>query len=462
MAEQHTTLNRTLGLRLAIVIVLGNILGSGIYKKVAPMAAELDSSFLVLLCWLLAGVITLFGTLCSMELAGMFAETGGEFVYFRRIYNRFFSYLYGWANLAVLKTATISSLAYVFAQSLNGIFPLPPFLESLSDWSLFGVFYPFADFHVKTVAVLLILLLTYINTYGIRTGMGLSTAFMVLIILGISLIVFFGLASKQSDLTLLAYQPNDSEVGFSAILTAMLAAFWGYEGWNSVGYVAGEIKNPKRNIPLSLLIGLLIVIVIYLLINATYLSLLPISQLTSIFQSSNMIAAVEAVKVFWGNTGGIVISSLILITVLACTHASVISSSRIYYAMGQKGMLFTGIGKLNKSRVPGNSLWLQGIWSSMLVMSGTFDQLTDMLVFAAFVFYGATAFGVFVMRVKEPDLERPYRTWGYPVIPAVYVLFCVALVINTIVTQPREAIIGISLVRAGIPLFYYFRKNMEK
>jgi basic amino acid/polyamine antiporter, APA family len=284
---------------------------------------------------------------------------------------------------------------------------------------------------------------------------------MVLIMLGISLIVIFGLTSKQSDLTLVTNLPSKDQFTLSTILTAMLAAFWGYEGWNSVGFVAGEIKSPKRNIPLSLLFGLLIVIVIYLLINATYLSLLPISQLTSIYHSTNMIAAVEAVKVFWGNTGGILISALILVTVLACTHASVISSSRIYYAMGQKRMLFSGLGVLNKSRVPGNSLWLQGIWSSLLVLSGTFDQLTDMLVFAAFIFYGATAFGVFVMRVKGPELERPYRTWGYPVVPAVYVLFCIVLVINTLVTQPREAIIGIALVAAGIPLYFYFRKNME-
>jgi basic amino acid/polyamine antiporter, APA family len=292
--------------------------------------------------------------------------------------------------------------------------------------------------------------------------MGLSTALLALILLGISLIVIFGFASKQSDLTLLASLPGDSEISLSAMLTAMLAAFWGYEGWNSVGYVAGEIKEPKKNIPLSLLFGLLIVIVIYLLANTAYLTLLPVSTLTSLYQSNNMIAAVEAVKVFWGESGGIVISTLILITVLACTHASVISSSRIYYAMGQKGMLFSGLGVLNKSRVPGNSLWLQGIWSSLLVLSGTFDQLTDMLVFAAFIFYGATAFGVFVMRKKAPELERPYRTWGYPVIPAVYVLFCMALVINTLITQPREAVIGISLVAAGIPLFFYFRKNMEK
>lgn len=425
------------------------------------MAAELDSAFLVLICWALAGIVTLFGTLSSMELAGMLADTGGEFVYFKRIYNRFFSYLYGWSNLAILKTATIASLAYVFAQSLNSIFALPVMLASLHDFSLFGVFYPFADFNVKFVGILLIMLLTYFNTFGIRTGIGLSSALLILIMTGIGLIVIFGLSSDASDVTAIAHIPPMREVGFSAMLTAMLAAFWGYEGWNSVGFVAGEIKEPRKNIPLSLLYGLLIVIGLYLLVNFTYLTLLSVDQLDAIYQSSNTIAAVEAVKVFWGDRGGVIISILILVTVLACTHASVISSSRIYYAMGQRGMLFSSIGQLNKARVPGNSLWLQGIWSSVLVLSGTFDQLTDMLVFAAFIFYGATAFGVIVMRWKEPDLYRPYKTWGYPVVPVLYVLFCVTLIINTVSTRPREAIIGLALIAAGIPLFFYFRKQME-
>lgn len=461
MNKPATTLNQSLGLKLAVVVVVGNILGSGIYKKVAPMAAELDSAFLVLLCWLLAGIVTLFGTLSSMELAGMLADTGGEFVYFKRIYNRFFSYLYGWANLSILKTATIASLGYVFAQSLNEIVAIPSILSSLQEFSLFGVFYPFADFNIKVVAILLILILTYINTYGIRTGMGLSTGLLVMILLGIFLIVFFGLTSSKSDFAPVVQVPPLKDVSISALLTAMLAAFWGYEGWNSVGFIAGEIKEPRKNIPLSLLFGLLIVIALYMLVNFTYLTLLPINQLTMVYKSTNQIAAVEAVKIFWGDNGGIIISTLILVTVLACTHASVISSSRIYYAMSNMGMFFTSIGTLNKNRVPHNSLWLQGIWSSLLVLSGTFDQLTDMLVFAAFIFYGATAFGVFVMRVKEPDTPRPYKTWGYPVIPALYVLFCVVFIGNTLLTKPREAMIGIFLVATGIPFYFYFRKSMN-
>jgi len=216
------------------------------------MAAVLDSAWLVLICWALAGVVTLFGTLSSMELAGMLADTGGEFVYFKRIYNRFFSYLYGWSNLAILKTATISSLAYVFAQSLNELITLPQLLTQLNEVSFLGVFYPFADLNVKVVAILLILLLTLFNTQGIKTGVGLSTTLLVLILIGIFVIVFFGLSSEQSNVVQMSSGSGFSEIGFSAILTAMLAAFWGYEGWNSVGFVAGEIKDPHKNIPLSL------------------------------------------------------------------------------------------------------------------------------------------------------------------------------------------------------------------
>ncbi|MEQ9592165.1 MAG: amino acid permease [Cyclobacteriaceae bacterium] len=453
------TLDRSLGLKFAVVVVVGNILGSGVYKKVAPMAAELDSSFLVLLCWALGGVVTLFGTLTSMELAGMLAETGGEFVYFKRIYNRFFAYLYGWSNFAILKTATISSLGYVFAQSLNEIITIPPVLTSLAEVNVFGVFFPFEDFNIKLIAISLIIALTIFNSFGIKTGIRFSTGLLILIITGIFIIIVFGLSSKEADPSMVFRDVSIGSVGVSAILTAMLAAFWGYEGWNAVGFIAGEIKEPRKNIPLSLLSGLLIVIVIYLLVNFAYLTLLSTEQLEAIYISTNQIAAVEAVKVFWGETGGTLISMLILITVLGCTHASVLSSSRIYFAMGRMGMFFKSTGVLNKARVPGTSLWFQGIWSSILVLSGTFDQLTDTLVFAAFIFYGSTAFGVFVMRYKEPDLHRPYKAFGYPIIPALYVMFCVALIINTVASRPREALIGLSLILLGIPFYRYFSKG---
>jgi basic amino acid/polyamine antiporter, APA family len=456
-------LRKSLGLKLAVVVVIGNIIGSGVYKKIAPMAAELDSAAMVLVCWVLGGLITLFGALSNAELAGMLADTGGEVVYYKRIYNRFVSYIYGWTNFTIIKTASIASLAYVFAQSVNSMVPLPQVWASIAPYSIGGVFHPFAGFNVKLLAIGLILFLTFVNTLGIRRGMNLSAVMLGLVITGLMIIVVFGLSAPQSDLVqVFEITPAARATGFGAIFTAMLAAFWAYEGWNSVGFVAGEIRNPRRNVPLSLMFGLFGVIAIYLLVNTAYLSLLTTEQLTEIYHSSTKIAAVEAVRVFWGNQGVVAISLLILLTTLGCAHASVITNARIYYAMANDRLFFKGAARVNRSGVPGIALWMQGAWASLLVLSGTFDQLTDTLIFAAFLFYGATTLGVFVMRVREPDLERPYKVWGYPVIPAIFIAFCIALTINTIMSRPREAAIGLTLIALGIPFYFLFRRAGRK
>ncbi len=454
------SLDRSLGVKLAVVVVIGNILGSGVYKKVAPMAAELDSSLMVLACWVLGGLITLFGALSNAELAGMFADTGGEFVYFKRIYNRFISFIYGWTNFTIIRTASIASLAYVFSQSVNSMAALPQVMPEMADYNIGGVFYPFAGFNVKLLSIGLILALTWFNTMGIRRGMNLSTALLILVSAGLLVITVFGFSSPQADVRhVFEVDHATRSTGFGAMFTALLAAFWAYEGWNSVGYVAGEIRNPNRNVPLSLMFGLVGVIAIYLLVNTAYLSLLSTNQLAAIYASENQIAAVEAARVFGGSTGAMLISLLILITTLGCAHATVLSSSRIYYAMARDGMFFRKVNSINKAHVPDVSLWFQGIWACILVLSGNFDQLTDTLIFAAFIFYGASALGVFVMRIREPNLERPYKVWGYPVIPAIFVVFCVALTFNTIMSRPREAAIGLSLIAAGIPFYFLFRKN---
>jgi basic amino acid/polyamine antiporter, APA family len=462
MANQRN-LVRTLGLSYVIIFVVANIIGSGVYKKIAPMAAELHSSVWILMAWIVAGVITIFGALCNAEVAGLLADTGGEFVYLKRIYNRFFAFLYGWSLFTVIQTATISSLAYVFAQSLNNMIPLPEIFPSLQNLSIGGVFFPFQDFGIKLTAILLILLLTNLNISGLKSGVWVSKTILALVFLGLFLIVFFGLTSNVvkpanfmdvKDLT-------SGAVTFSSFFTAMLAAFWAYQGWVSVGFIGGEVKDAKRNIPKGIVIGVLIVIIIYLLVNVTYLSLLSIPQLEQIRGSGIQIAAVEAVRSFWGTGGVMFISLLILLTTLGCTNASILTGARPYYAMAREKLFFPGIGKLNKTNVPGNSLLWQGIWASVLVMSGTFDQLTDMLIFAVFIFYGATTLGVFILRHKMRDAYRPYKVWGYPVVPAIFIIFCICLIFNTIITRPREAAIGIVLILSGIPVYYLLQKRFS-
>jgi basic amino acid/polyamine antiporter, APA family len=459
--NNQRNLVRSLGIGYVIIFVIANIIGSGVYKKIAPMAAELHSSVWILAAWTVGGIITLFGALSNAEVAGLLADTGGEFVYLKRIYNRFFSFMYGWSLFTVIQTATISSLAYVFAQSLNSIFPIPHLFDSIKSLSIGGVFFPFQDFGIKSVAILLILILTGLNISGLKSGAGLSKAIMFLVFTGLGTIVIFGLTSRSSHPeNILTLTVNvKGTVTVSAFYTAMLAAFWAYQGWVSVGFIGGEIKDPTRNIPKGIVTGVLIVIAIYLVVNFTYLTLLSIPQLEQIHSAGNQIAAVEAVKSFWGQGGVLFISVLILITTLGCTNASILTGARPYYAMARENLFFKGIAKINEAKVPSNSLLWQGIWASVLVLSGTFDQLTDMIIFAVFIFYGATTLGVFILRRKMPDAHRPYKVWGYPVVPAIFILFCIGLFFNTIITRPREAAIGLILIFAGIPVYFLLKKK---
>jgi len=457
----RSQLNRSLGLRLVVVVVVGNIIGSGVYKKVAPMAAELHSSGWVLICWLLGGIITLFGALSNAEVAGLLADTGGEYAYYKKIYNRFFAFLFGWSLFVVIQTAGISSLAYVFAQSFNSIVHFPPILSSLSDFSIGGVFFPFENFNVKLTAIILIIILTLLNTKGIKTGTGVSTGILFLVFGGIFIIVAAGFSSGHVDISssFKMQTTNNTPVTVSAVFTAMLAAFWGYQGWASIGYIGGEVKDPRRNIPRGIAIGVFTIIALYMLVNATYLSLLSIPAVEEIYHSGNKIAAVEAVRSFWGQNGALFISVLILITTLGCTNATILASSRPYFAMAREGLFFAPVAKLNKAQAPANSLIYQGVWACLLVLSGTFDQLTDMIIFAVFIYYGATTLGVFILRKKMPDVPRPYKVWGYPVVPAIVIIFCAVLIFNTVFARPREAGIGVVLMLTGVPMYWWFKKN---
>jgi basic amino acid/polyamine antiporter, APA family len=461
MSSNSDGLNRSLGLPLVVVVVVGNIIGSGVYKKIAPMAAELHSPGWILICWLLGGIISLFGALSNAEVAGLLADTGGEYVYYKKIYNRFFAFFFGWSLFTVIQTAAISSLAYVFAQSLNSLGPLPPLLSHLATFNIGGVFYPFADFSVKLTAMALIISLTLINTRGIKAGAGIGTGILLLVFAGIFTIIFFGLTSEKAVVSqsVQLAPTNQQPVTLSAIFTAMLAAFWAYQGWAAIGYVGGEIKDANRIIPQGIAIGVFLVIAVYLLINATYLSLLPVPVLEEINAAGNKIAAVEAVRSFWGTRGALFISLLILVTTLGCTHATILASCRPYYAMAREGLFFRKAAKLNQVQAPANSLWYQCIWACLLVLSGTFDQLTDMVIFAVFIYYGATTLGVFILRRKMPAAPRPYRVWGYPVMPAFMVLFCAALVVNTFFTRPREAVLGLVLMLTGIPMYLWFTRR---
>lgn len=470
MSQESSTqgkLIQSLGLFSAFVLTVSSVIGSGVYKKVAPMSAELLSPDLVLLAWVVAGLITLCGALSNAEVAGLLADSGGEYVYFRKIYNKFFAFLFGWANFAVIRSASIASIAYIFAQSLNTLIPIPTLSESWSQISIFGVFTPFDNFGVKCVTVLLILALSYNNYIGIKFGEGLSRGLLIIVVISIFFIILLGLAigggsweNFQTPASTYVSRSFFDSAFITGFFSALLAAFWAYEGWSATGYIGGEIKNPKRNLPLALVTGVLFVMLVYVLINFTYLFVLPIEEIINAHKTQNTIAAIAVIKHFLGSGGVLFISILILLTTLGCTNTTLLGPPRLYYAMAREGVFFKAATYIHpKYNTPSKAIIIQAIWASLLVFSGSFDQLTDMLIFAAFIFYGATTVGVFILRKRMPDAYRPYKAWGYPLVPLVFILFCIALVIITLIGKPREALIGLALIGSGLPFYYFWNKK---
>jgi APA family basic amino acid/polyamine antiporter len=438
------------------------MIGSGVFKKLAPMAKELNSGYLILLCWAIAGLITLFGALTNAEIASLIAAPGGQYAYFKNMYGKFFSFLFGWSCFAVIQSASIASIAYVFAHSVHSLVPLPVLPESWEKFSILGIFFPLDNFGVKLVAIFAIFFLSFANYRGVIFGGWLNNTFTLLKLIGIVSIIALGLylGNGNTSVAPVAYPVNSGLGIFGAMFTAMLGAFWAYDGWNNVGFLGGEIQNPKKNIPLALTLGVASVMLIYLAINFVYLYLMPMSEILRIAQDQNSILAVEIAKNFLGKTGYYFIAVLILVSTLGATNGSLLSSSRIYFAMSQDRVFFSCMGNCHPQfKTPSTSLIVQAIWTSVLVLSGTFDQLTDMLIFAAFIFYGAGAFGVFVLRKKMKDLPRIYKTPAF--IPIIFILFSIVLVMVTILQNPRNAGMGLVLILSGIPFYIFWNRNCK-
>lgn len=459
------TLKPKIGLSAATFLVVSVIIGSGVFKKIAPMAQELGSSWLIILCWLVAGLISLAGALSTAEMVSMFPNSGGEYFYFQKVYGRFFSFLYGWSSFAVIKTAAISALAYIFAQSLNSLIPLPTLG---SDESFMGIAL-FQNLSIKLLASVLIILLTLLNYRGVQFAEKLSsllTYLMLFCILSFLIVGFFsGKGSTQNLTTTSLVSSHPVPQGWNllkALFIASLGAFWGYEGWNNIAYIGEEVKNPKKILPVALGVGTIIVIVAYVLLNTLFVYILPIDFFIELNATPNKIAAVEVAGKISGTLGMTLIAGLILVTTMNSTNSSILMSARILYAMARDKMFFSKAASVHpKYNTPDIALFIQAFWAIILVFTGTFDQLTDMLVFASFLFYGSTALGVIIMRVKHPQMVRAYKVIGYPFVPAIFCLFCVSLFISTIINQPLEAIWGISLMATGIPVYYWLRKKHQ-
>jgi len=457
---------RSVTLFSAFILTVSSVIGSGVYKKVAPMSAELLSPGLVLIAWGLAGIITLCGTLSNAEIASMLADSGGEYVYFRKIYNRFFAFIFGWTCFAVIRSAAAASIAYVFAHSFNALVTLPVLPESWEQLTVFGIFTPFHNFGVKMLTVFLLIGLSYNNYIGLRFGEGLSRVVTLIVVGSIFLIIVLGLSSGDGSLVNVQTPAKEfvdrswlDPVFIETMFAALLAAFWAYEGWTSTGYIGGEIRNANRNLPLALVSGVSFVMLVYLCINFTYLYVLPMDEIIAVHLSVNSIAAVEVVRNFLGTSGAMGMAVLILITTFGCTNTTLLGPPRLYYAMAKEGYFFKAASYIHpKYNTPSKAIVIQAVWASLLVFSASFDQLTDMLIFAAFIFYGATALGVFILRIRMPHAARPYKAFGYPIVPAIFIVFCVFLVVITLMARPREALIGLGLMATGLPFYWYWSK----
>jgi basic amino acid/polyamine antiporter, APA family len=404
----------------------------------------------------------------------MMPETGGQFVFFKAMYGDFFAFLYGWAAFAVFNTAGNASIAYVLGTYTEYFIILPRFDEAIErsiqlTIPFIGTIFPLENFGVKSVTIFIVVTLTFINYRSTRSGGNIQVVFTVLKILAMAIIVFGLLFSGDGHVVNLFEDSSVIQPGGWAFLAALVAAtsgaFWGYDGWNNITFVAGEIKDPQRNIPRSLLAGLLICITTYGLITVAYEYVLPIDRIAS----SAMVASDAAVVVL-GTAGGGIIALMVIISTFGTTNGNVLATARVTFAMAQDRRFFSFAGKVHpRFNTPGNALWLQGAWTSMLVMSGSFDMLTDMLIFVSWFFYGMSALGVFVLRYKMPERSRPYKVWGYPFVPGIFVgftfFFLAATLINDIhlyhtgKTVLINSLLGVLLTALGIPLYWYFKST---
>jgi basic amino acid/polyamine antiporter, APA family len=467
--------NRTISLNTTIAIVIGGVIGSGIFMKPALMASQLGSPLILLSVWLVAGMISLFGALSNCELATMFPETGGPYIFFKKIYGNGFAFVYGWAAFAVSNTAGNASIAYIFSEYANYFIDLPRFSEATEQSvqlsiPYIGTIFILKNFGVKVLTVFLVLLLTWVNYIGVKEGGTLQRILTAMKVVAMMLLIggilFSSKGSSQNIITSSPSMPSGWAL-IAAYMAALSGAFWAYDGWNNITFVAGEIKDPQRTIPKGLFTGLLTCVIIYALINLAYIYILPIE----IFAGSSFVAS-DAATVAWGTVGGSVIALLVMLSTLGATNANILATARTTYAMGEGNKLFTKAGKIHpKFKTPGKALILNAIWSSVLIFSGSFDMLTDMLIFVSWFFYGASALGVIILRIKMKNTHRPYKVWGYPVVPVLFVCFVAFFLISTLCSDIHNykngtspiinSLLGIVITCIGLPVYYFSKKPAD-
>ena len=473
---------RGLGLIAAISIIIGNVVGTGVFLKARVMTCNVGDPVWVLIAWIAAGILSLAGALTYAELAAMKPEAGGEYVFLRDAYGRVSSFLYGWMLIFVGKTGAQASVAVVFAIGLND-FLGGKLKQTLIRQDIFGYSYELTS--LQLIAVLMIIIFTAINCASVIFSGRIAT---VLTVVKIGLIAFVGIGAfiwvtggtfehfsmineggkceGVSDSVKYGSATYSFIGGFAA---AMLGALWGYDGWNNLTLVAGEIKNPGKNIPIALIGGTIVIILLYVFVHLSYFYVLDPTSIASVSKDSSV--AKEVVSRFFGGdiktfATGFAVSLFtigLMLSSIGTLHTSILTGARVPYAMAKDGLMFESFGRLSeKTRVPVYALIFQGVWGSLLALSGSFDTLTDYVVFGSWIFYALVTSSVFVFRKKYPDAERPYKAFGYPVVPLLFLLVAGWLLINTMISTPTQSFAGIFLILLGLPVYYYLTKRQNK
>ena len=456
-SAQESLLVRGLGTWDGTLLTIGSIVGTGIFLTTSDMARVLPHPGLILLVWLAGGLLTLAGALTYGELGAMFPRAGGLYHFVKEAYGPLWGFLYGWTAFLVIMSGGIAALGVAFGEYLGSFVPFFSTRNVLATvpvgswtWTLSGG---------QIAAALAILFLTVVNHLGLKEGAGLQNALTVLKIGAIVVLAVLGLVVR-APVTPDFYGPAGPIPGglLAAFGVAMIAALWTYDGWYGLTCSAGEMRDPGRSLPRGLILGTAAVTLLYLLLNLVYTRALTLPAMAE----SPRIAETAAAVLF-GSGAARIVSAIVLVSTFGCLSSTILYSSRIYLPMAEDGLFFRSLARVHpRHRTPVACLWAQTAWSLVLTFSGTYSQLYTYVIFASVVFHAMTAAAVFVFRRRLPDFPRPYRTWGYPLVPALFILACLLLIANTLKESPAESLVGLGLVALGLPAYAMFRRRFVK
>ena len=487
---------KSLGLLDASMIVAGSMIGSGIFIVSAGIARQVGSPGLLLVVWLATGLMTTMAALCYGELAAAMPLAGGEYIFLRESLGRLWGFLYGWATLLVIQTATIAAVAIAFSNFTGVLFPW--FSSSAWVWKL-GTFGPYrmwfgalGPYNVglntqNLLAISSIVFLTWMNTRGLRIGARVQNIFTIAKISALSGLTLLGFvfatqAARNSNFSDFwrnaslfgwhTYQVGPNTVWVNTLTLiglAMVGTLFSSSAWTNVTFIASEVRNPRRNLPLALALGTGIVTVLYILANLAYLEVLPLAGTVdggSVLARGLQFAAGDRVgtavaEVIVGSSGAVLVAIAVMTSTFGCNNGLILAGARVYYAMAKDGLFFRSVGAVNQHNTPSAALWVQCLWASVLCLSGTYGQLLEFLVFAVVMFYILTVLGLFILRIQRPDMERPYRVFGYPVLPGLYLLLALFLEVQFLRYKPQYTWPGLMIILSGVPVYWLWQKSLS-